>query len=81
LLGPRLFDNIKSVPRKEKMITKKRGRPATGQGTLIGVRVHPSDLAALDKHRSKLEDKPSRPEAIRRIIAEYLGRARERGAY
>jgi hypothetical protein len=54
------------------MITKKRGRPATGHGTLLGVRIHKTALAALDKYRSKLEDKPTRPEAIRRIIAEFF---------
>jgi len=40
------------------------------------VRIQPSDLAVLDKHRVKLSDKPSRPEAIRRIIAEFLGSKR-----
>jgi len=49
-------------------ITRKPGRPATGQGVLIGVRLHPEDLATLDVWRGTEPDEPSRPEAIRRLI-------------
>jgi hypothetical protein len=72
LSGSLFFDTIFSSMRKEKMIPKKRGRPATGQGTPIMVRIQPRNLALLDKYRSKLEGKPTRPEAIRRILAEFL---------
>jgi hypothetical protein len=48
---------------------KKRGPPATGKGTLIGVRLHSPALDALD---ALIDDrpapKPSRPEAIREIL-------------
>ncbi|MCH2240048.1 MAG: hypothetical protein MK060_19420 [Blastomonas sp.] len=48
---------------------KKMGRPATGVGTMIGVRLQPNQLAALDRWIAGQPDKPSRPEAVRRILA------------
>jgi cytochrome c553 len=53
---------------------KKRGRPkTTGRGTLIGVRLLDTDLAALDAHiAAQPEPKPTRPEAIRRVLAKGL---------
>jgi hypothetical protein len=63
------------MPRQEKMITKKLGRPATGRGSLIGVRLQPDLLASLDAFVGKQADpKPSRPEAIRRILENALGK-------
>jgi hypothetical protein len=52
--------------RKQK---KKVGRPpTTGPGLLLGVRVHPSFLKALDEWRAKQDGgKISRPEAIRQL--------------
>jgi hypothetical protein len=47
---------------------KKRGPPPTGKGTLIGVRLQPTPLANVDAWAASQEDKPSRPEAIRRLI-------------
>jgi hypothetical protein len=58
------------------VIPKKRGPKPTGKGIPIMVRIQPRDLAILDKFRVKLDGKPSRPEVIRRIIAEYLGSKR-----
>jgi hypothetical protein len=50
---------------------KKRGRPVTtGKGTLVGVRLQPDLLKALDKW-AKLND-INRPEAIRRLIEQGL---------
>lgn len=43
---------------------RRRGRPATGRGETIGVRIHPDQLIALDAYRGDL----TRPEAIRRLI-------------
>jgi hypothetical protein len=52
---------------------KKRGPPATGKGELIGVRLQPPQLAALDSWIDQQpEPKPSRPEAIRRLIESPL---------
>jgi len=37
-------------------------------GTLIGVRLQPAALTAVDKWAAAQDDLPSRPEAIRRLI-------------
>lgn len=62
---------------QETVITKKRRGPApTGKGTFIGVRLQPGDLDALDQHiAAQPEPRPSRPEAIRRVLAEGLNRS------
>lgn len=54
--------------------TKKRGRPVTtGKGTPVMVRLQPDQLAALDAWiATQPEPKPSRPEAVRRLLAEKL---------
>ena len=49
----------------------KRGRPKIG-ATLVGVRVEPALLGTLDNFIAQQPDKPSRPEAIRRIVTERL---------
>jgi hypothetical protein len=55
--------------KQEKVLAKKpRGRPATGRGETIGVRMQPADIARVDAWRKKEEDLPSRPEAIRRLL-------------
>jgi Ribbon-helix-helix protein, copG family len=57
------------------LITKIRKRPGpapSGQGTLIGVRLHEAELKALDAFALSQDGKPSRPEAIRRILRERL---------
>jgi len=56
---------------------KKRGPPATGKGTLIGVRLQPDPLSRLDKWSISQDDKPSRPEAIRRLVERGLKARRE----
>lgn len=56
-------------PSTEKVLAKnKRGRPATGRGQTIGVRLHPDLLAWVDTERAKLTPEPSRPEFIRSLI-------------
>jgi hypothetical protein len=56
--------------KRQTLITRKRRGPApTGIGTLIGVRLQPDQLGALDVWIARQEDKErSRPEAIRRMI-------------
>ena len=54
---------------------KKRGRPATGLGVSINVRLQPEQLAALDDWIDLHEPRPSRPEAIRLIVREKLATA------
>lgn len=43
---------------------------AKNEGVLV--RMTPDMLAALDEYRRKLPDLPTRPEALRRIVAEAL---------
>ena len=54
------------------VIKKGRGRPATGQGTLIGVRLQPSQLKALDGWIAKKNASLTRPEAIRAMMETIL---------
>jgi hypothetical protein len=51
-------------------IKRKRGRPVTtGKGTLIGVRLQPSQLKALDAWIARQDAPVTRPEAIRAVLA------------
>lgn len=47
-----------------------RGPLPTGKGVMVGVRLQPDMLAALDALIAKQPDpKPSRPEAVRQVLA------------
>jgi len=61
------------VSQEKTLSQKRRGRPPTGTGELIGVRLQPDQLGALDKWIARHPDpKPSRPEAIRRMVTQHL---------
>jgi hypothetical protein len=49
-------------------ISKKRGRPATGERKTIGVRCDDEMLKRVDDFRREEPDIPARPEAMRRLI-------------
>jgi hypothetical protein len=52
---------------------KKKGRPKTGIGPVIGVRLYPQMQAELEAWiAGQRGPKPSRPEAIRRLIGVAL---------
>jgi hypothetical protein len=52
---------------------KSRGRPKTGIGRVIGLRLYPHEEAALEGWIARQpEPKPSRPEAIRRLLEKAL---------
>jgi hypothetical protein len=51
---------------------KKRGPAPTGKGELIGVRLQPAALSAVDAWIAGQDDHPSRPEAIRRLVERGL---------
>jgi hypothetical protein len=70
----RIPDNAKCNMASISDNKKSRGRPpTTGTGTLIGVRLQPDQLAALDAWIAARPDpKPSRPEAIRVILGEHV---------
>jgi hypothetical protein len=60
-----------------RVITKalRKKRPAE-KGTLIGVRLQRPDLSALDEWAGAEDDRPSRPEAIRRLLSQVLKKKR-----
>jgi hypothetical protein len=47
---------------------KRRGQPPTAKGELIGVRLQPPQLAALDQWIARQEMARTRPEAIRHLM-------------
>jgi len=51
------------------------GRPRTGIGTPIMVRLQEGDLTQLDAWIATQPDQPSRPEAIRRLIKASMANA------
>lgn len=59
---------------------KRRGPPPTGKGELLGVRIHPPQLASLDDWIGQQPDKPSRPEAVRRLLEQALIRSSDQGS-
>src|SRR5215469_6106034 len=71
--------SIRDIPKK-----RGRGRPrTTGRGEAIMLRLHPPLLTNLDAWINSQDDKPSRPEAIRRVLEQSLpgpARTRSHGA-
>jgi hypothetical protein len=63
------------MARQEKMLAKKRGRPATGRGKTVGVRCHNSLLESIDEWRRSEPDRPTRARAIRRLVERALATA------
>jgi hypothetical protein len=62
--------------RRQSVITqKKRGPPATGKGELVGVRIQPKLMQGLDRWIADHKLRPSRPEAIRRLLEQALATA------
>jgi hypothetical protein len=60
---------------QETLLTKKRRGPTpSGQGHVVGVRLQPDQLAQVDAWAAAQDDAPSRPEAIRRLVAWGLER-------
>jgi len=45
-----------------------RGRPPTGIGKPVGLRLYPELERRIDDWASKQSDRPGRPEAIRRLV-------------
>jgi hypothetical protein len=58
---------------KQTVLAKKRRGPApTGKGVQVVVRLQPDPLSALDKWAARQADKPTRAEAIRRLVERGL---------
>ena len=67
------------MARQEKMLAKKRGRPATGRGKTVGVRCHNGLLESIDEWRRSEPDRPTRARAIRRLVERALATAAPSG--
>jgi hypothetical protein len=61
---------------KKKVLPKKRGRPATGKDPILTLRAPPALTAEVEAWARRQPDRPSRSEALRRLveIALRLGR-------
>ena len=72
-LPGRYYVNIVFQMVQETLLTekKKRGPKPTGKGKVIGVRLQPKLLSAIDSWRKK-ENVEKRPEAIRQILTDHL---------
>jgi hypothetical protein len=57
-------------------LKKKMGRPRV-DSTLIAVRLTPTELERLDEWRVTQEDKPGRPEALRRLARRVIGKRKK----
>jgi hypothetical protein len=59
------------MPKSRKNVAQKkrgRGRPATGQDPHISLRLPVETVAAVDSWAAQQDDKPTRSEALRRLI-------------
>jgi hypothetical protein len=65
-------DNTVFMKRQTVITQKRRGPAPTGKGTLIGVRLQPPQLAALDAWIDKQDASLTRPEAIRAMMETIL---------
>jgi hypothetical protein len=52
----------------EKVTPKRAGRPATGRDPVLTMRLPPGTRLAIENWAKRQKDKPSRSEAIRRLI-------------
>jgi metal-responsive CopG/Arc/MetJ family transcriptional regulator len=62
------------MPRQQKSLTKKRGRPSgVTHSDFVGLRLPKALISSLDKWIKQQPDpRPSRSEAIRRALADWL---------
>jgi hypothetical protein len=51
---------------------RRRGPLPTGKGTLVGVRLQPADLKALDRWIKRQGRQQTRPDAIRHLVSNGL---------
>ena len=74
LLSARPFcSRINIMSGQEKILEKKRGRPAIGKGLQFNAMLRPELAARIDQWiEAKPNPKPSRPEAIRQLVEKGL---------
>jgi hypothetical protein len=64
--------DIRVIMDGQTLKSRKRGPAPTGVGTPVLVRLQPTQLAALDAWIATQDPTPSRPEAIRLLLASSL---------
>lgn len=71
--GPCLIGINMYMSDQQQNDTKKRmGRPATGQGTPVMVRLQPDMLDWLDAKRAAFDPELTRPQMMRRVLEEVM---------
>ena len=68
LTAPADLGNTLVVTLKKKGITKKRGRPATGKDPILTLRAPQALTAEVEEWADRQPDRPSRSEALRRLV-------------
>jgi hypothetical protein len=53
---------------KKKVLPKKRGRPATGKDPVLTLRAPPALITEVEAWARRQPDRPSRSEALRRLL-------------
>jgi hypothetical protein len=56
------------MAKSNKVVPKKRGRPATGRDPVTAIRLSKALRQTVDKWARKQDDQPGRSEAIRRLV-------------
>src|ERR1700735_4748728 len=69
---PAILTYYVNMKRSISVVRKKRGRPATGQDRVTAIRLPIRLRSRLDAWCKTQEDRPSRSEAIRRILERVL---------
>lgn len=69
---PDLLLALTLMTTQEKKLAKKMGRPATGRGQTVGVRLHDAELDALDAWMAE-NGHTKRAGAVRAIVKDKLG--------
>lgn len=72
------FRYTKNVAESRKPV-RKRGRPATGRDPLVTFRLPAEAIAGIEAWSRQLPDKPSRSEALRRLVDLGMKAANVRG--
>ena len=57
-----------TLTKSDKVRTRRRGRPAVGNGLTVGVRLQPADLECLDQWIASNAPGESRPGGLRKIL-------------
>jgi hypothetical protein len=65
---PLVFMLARFIGKQTVLAKKRRGPAPTGKGVQVVVRLQPDPLTALDKWAAKQSDRPTRAEAIRRLV-------------